>query len=749
MLQRFLNQLASFGGTAAPKVGSAAFAKEEADRLIGGGDKAGSEGKLREACELYRKAVNVSPGYAKAHLNLGIALEAMRDADGAIRSYEAALALDPENAYASYNFGKLLYTLGELPRAEELLSAALKHRPEFPEAHVVLSSVLEARGNLSAAAGALEVALKQRPDWAGALFNFGMVLKTLGRLGEAEAALSRVTTLDPKNADACYELGNLLYERGALQEAEKLLRLALEHKSESQEAHRKLFYLYDALGDDNSAATVLEAALKHWPDWDDALRHYGAALKKLQRPTEAEAVLRRAIAVSPEISATYQALGTVLMVQSRIAEALDAFGAARELDPHKFELESSELFALNFSDDISCDALFEKHRAFGIRLERAYPTRFQPFRNVRQAERRLCVGYVSGDFSFHAVSLFVIPLLERHDRNLYEIYCYSVGRPSEKDSAVRSRTDHWREAGSMSDAELAGAVNADGIDILVDLSGHSGQSRLGTFAQRPAPVQVTWLGYLNTTGTTRIQYRLSDRHADPVGFTDHLHTETLVRLPNSQWCYRPLAIVDTAEAPPFERNGYVTFGSFNQTAKLSPSVRMLWAEILKRLPDARLTIVGVPDADVGDSLVRYFENAGIASTRVSVVPRLTLEEYFRCFNGADIALDTFPYSGGTTTCDALWMGVPVLTVPGSRSVSRSTASILSTLGLSEWIASTPEDYVRLAIQLARERAVLTKLRATLRQRMRESPLMDEVRFARDIEDAYRQMWTAWCSDHHV
>jgi predicted O-linked N-acetylglucosamine transferase (SPINDLY family) len=176
---------------------------------------------------------------------------------------------------------------------------------------------------------------------------------------------------------------------------------------------------------------------------------------------------------------------------------------------------------------------------------------------------------------------------------------------------------------------------------------------------------------------------------------------------------------------------------------------MLWAEILKRLPDARLTIVGVPDADVGDSLVRYFENAGIASTRVSVVPRLTLEEYFRCFNGADIALDTFPYSGGTTTCDALWMGVPVLTVPGSRSVSRSTASILSTLGLSEWIASTPEDYVRLAIQLARARAVLTKLRATLRQRMRESPLMDEVRFARDIEDAYRQMWTAWCSDHHV
>jgi len=243
---------------------------------------------------------------------------------------------------------------------------------------------------------------------------------------------------------------------------------------------------------------------------------------------------------------------------------------------------------------------------------------------------------------------------------------------------------------------------------------------------------------------TRIQYRLCDRHADPPGMTDRFHTETLVRLPNSQWCYRPVVSIDCSEAPPFRRNGFITFGSFSNVLKLSPTVRRLWAEILTRLPDSRIVFAGVPQGPIRDGLIRDFEKAGIAAGRIATFPRVGSADYFRSFNDVDVALDTTPYSGGTTTCDALWMGVPVITVPGTRSISRSTASILATLGLSDWIAASPEDYVRLAVRCAEDRETVAGLRRTLRGRMRTSPLMDEPQFARDVEDAYRRMWRAWC-----
>jgi predicted O-linked N-acetylglucosamine transferase (SPINDLY family) len=309
---------------------------------------------------------------------------------------------------------------------------------------------------------------------------------------------------------------------------------------------------------------------------------------------------------------------------------------------------------------------------------------------------------------------------------------------------VQAHADVWRDATSMSDLGLAEAINRDGIDVLVDLAGHSGVSRLAVFAQQPAPVQVTWLGYLNTTGMTRMQYRLCDRHTDPPGMTDRFHTETLVRLPNSQWCYRPVESIACAATPPSSRNGFITFGSFNGGYKLSASVRSLWAEILTRLPDSRIVLAGVLQGPARDELISDFERAGIDAGRIVIFPRIGIAEYLRSFNDVDVALDTTPYSGGTTTCDALWMGVPVITVPGIRSVSRSAASMLATVGLSDWIAASPEDYVRLAVEHARDRAGLLELRRTLRERMRSSPLMDEPQFARDLEHAYRRMWRSWC-----
>ena len=747
-MRQLLKRLVPFGRASQAESArdlSADPAKEDADRLIAAGNRSEDEGDPRAACEHYRKAVEIAPNYAKAHVNLGIGLAATGDSDGAVQSYRAALAIDTGSAPANYNLATLLYARGELQEAANLLRRALKSKPEFPEAHVALSNVYDSQGEFAAAAASLEAALRQRPDYAGALYNYGILLKKTGRPLEAETALRRAIGIKPDYADACYELAVLLHLRGALGEAEGLFRSTLERKPDHTEAYSALFDLYNSEGDFAAAARALEGALRQRPDWTGALSNYGLMLKKLRRLTEAEAAYRRAIALDPAFVPGYRGLGGVLLAQSRIAEALEVFRAGREFDPEGFDLETAELFALNYVEGMTSDEIFARHRAFGERLEKRYPARTEPFRNDRNPERRLRVGYVSADFYRHPVALFAIPLLERHDRSVCEIYGYSTG--STQDGVTRqlqSLIDAWRDAAPMSDAELVEAIGRDEIDILVDLSGHSGIPRLGVFAQQPAPVQASWLGYLNTTGLTRIQYRLCDGYTDPQGVTDRLHTETLVRLPTSQWCYRPFVSSAPSEAPPFKRNGFVTFGSFNHTPKLSRSALRLWAEILARLPEARLVLVGLSDGHAQDSLLQYFTSAGVAASRITAVPRVELDEYFSWFNSVDIALDTMPYSGGTTTCDALWMGVPAITAPGARSVSRSSGSILSTVGLSEWIASTPEDYVRLAVELAGNEANITRLRRSLRTRMLASPLMDEPRFARDVEAAYRRMWRAWC-----
>ena len=685
---------------------------DAADRLILAGRQAEDAGNLREACERYREAVAIAPQHAPVHLHLGVVLEAAGDADGALQCYEAVLAIDRGNAYANYNLGKLLYVRREFAQAVRHLRTALERKPEFPEAQVILANLLQARGDAAGAATAFEVALRQRPEDFGTWFGYGMLLRKLGRERDAESALARAASIDPANSDA----------------------------------HAALFDLLHLRGDLAAAVLHLEAVLKQQPDWVDALHNYGTVLMRMQRLEEAEAAFRRVIDLDPHHALAYRMLGNVLHRRGRIGELLDVCGTGRACNPERFEIESFELFALNFVDTVSPEELFARHRTFGARLEKATAPRFLPFGNSRDPDRRLRIGYVSGDYSCHPVSLFMIPLIERHDRSRFQVHCYSVGAATDAITlTVKDAADVWRDARAMSESALADAVHGDGIDILVDLSGHSGTSRLGTFAHQPAPVQAAWLGYLNTTGLTRIQYRISDAICDPPGLTDRLHTEELVRLPRIQWCYRPLVTLPIARDAPLDTNPFVTFGAFTQIAKLTAPMRLLWAQILQQTPNARLVVVGVADGRARAELLEALVQDGVHPSRVVLLPFMPVQDYLRWFSNVDIALDTSPYSGGTTTCDALWMGVPVLTIPGSRSTSRSAASILTTMGLTDWIATSPEDYVGRAVQFASERETIVGLRHSLRERMQASPLMQEARFALDIERAYREMWHKWCS----
>jgi len=684
---------------------------EAADLLIAEGNRAEDSGKLQQACELYRQAVSLAPRYPKAHINLGIALEAMGDNPAAIRAYEQALATDPAHPAANYNLGKLLHAHGDRLRAESLLTRALQSRPDFPDARIVLALVHVSQGKLQHAATELEAALLQRPDDFGALFHYAATLRTLNRLDEARAVLKRALAVDRNNADAHAALSDILV----------------------------------ALGDTAGAAAELEVVLQHRPDWADALFNYGTLLRRQLRLEEAERAFRRAIAAQPGHAGAHRMLGEVLLAQSRGDEAFEVYRRARQENPLDFGLESAELFALFGSDRISDEELFARHAAFGKRLEAAHAPR-TGFRNARDPERRLRIGYLSGDFRYHVVTLFMLPVLERHDRASFEVYCYSTADSTDGYTRqIAERADVWRPMGGQSPAQIAEAITADAIDILIDLSGHSGTLQLATMAERPAPVQATWLGYLNTTGLTRIHYRITDRFADPPGATERYHTESLVRLPNGQWCYRPFLSPPVAAVPPSAKKGFATFGAFHQAPKISRAARRLWAEILGQVPDSRLLVVGVARGRAQDDLLRDLTGPRVSRERITCVPYAALGEYLRLFAEVDIALDSLPFSGGTTSCDTLWMGVPIVTMPGTRSVSRSASSVVSNVGLTDWIASSPEDYVRRAVRFAGERKLLAELRGSMRNRMAASPLMDEVRFVRDLELAYREMWRKWCA----
>ncbi len=682
--------------------------REAADALIDEGSRAENEGHRADACACYRRAVDVAPRYARAHLNLGIALEAMGDASGAIASFEAALAHDPGDPYASYNLAKLRYTAGELAEAERLLERSLKQRPDFPEALVLAGCVLAAQGRPQDALAHFDGALRTRPGDFGTLYHQAKALRSLQRLPEARAALEQALTLDPANVDA----------------------------------HAALADVLTAQGDRTGAIAALEAVLAKRPDWADALYNYGCVLRKQQRLQDAAEAFRRALTIEPRHARAYQMLGGVLLAQSLTNEALELYREARLRCPNDEGLASAELFALLCAEDIPEEERFERHVAAGRELERAHPPRVAAFRNTRDPERRLRIGYVSADLCYHVISLQMLAVLEHHDRAAFEVHCYSsTEAPDSYTQALQARADVWRAWPTLDEDAMAQAIAADGIDVLVDLAGHSSIAHLAVMAQRPAPVQATWIGYLSTTGLSRIDYRISDPVADPIGLTERYHTETIVRLPRTQWCWRPFVTPGHATHPPCVQNGYATFGSFHGAMKLAPGMRRRWAEILARVPGARFISIGVPAGRAQNELVR---DLGIPRERITLVPYVAIQDYMRWYDAVDIILDTAPYSGANTTCDALFMGVPVITAPGVRTASRSAASILSAAGLTEFICDGGDDYVKRAVQLAAEPERLVALRGALRARLKASPIMDEPGFTRDLEAAYRRMWTRWC-----
>jgi protein O-GlcNAc transferase len=567
-----------------------------------------------------------------------------------------------------------------------------------------------------------------------------------GDLPQAERLYRQVFLEDPNHADVLYYLGTVLLARGNPEEAETVLRSAIQLRPEWPEALNNLAVVLARRKLFGEAAGALRRALQVRPDWDELWRNLGNILKEwgdLDGAVEAHA---RLVELHPADPEAHNLLGTALAVEGRFDQAVRHFEEALRLEPRYAVAHSNLAFALNFDPHIDSGRLYAEH-LFWDRLHGQGLTPRPIHQNDHNPDRRLRVGYVSPDFRTHAVSYFIEPILASHDPEQVEVFAYAeLSASDETTSHVRSLVHGWRDTGRLTDADAAQQVRSDGIDILVDLAGHTARNRLGVFTHRPAPVQMTYLGYQNTTGLSTIDYRLTDSIADPSG-EPQWYAEELLRLPGAFFCFAPPKTAPSVNGLPARATGTVTFGSLHNLIKLNAEVLRLWSEILRAVPSSRLLIFRHTLRGTGTRkrILQEFQDHGISGDRIRLEHDASpYDGYLGVYGQVDILLDSFPVGGHTITCEAIWMGVPVVTLCGSRYAGRMSSSVLRHLGLDDWVASTPGQYVAAAVRAATDLDRLAALRQGLRERMRDSPLCNRVTFTRQLEDAYRRMWRRWC-----
>lgn len=665
------------------------------------------QGQQEEAAACFTEALRLRPDYTEAHYNRALVRRSQHRLDEAAASFREALRLRPGFFEAANNLGLVLLAQGELTEAEAVLRQAVALRPELALGHANLATVLRAQGRLADAVAAYRWAVQLQPGAPDLLNACGLALKDLGQLDEAAACFQQALQPWPTYAEALSNLGLTRTAQGELEEAVACFTEALQQRPDLAEIHANL----------------------------------GLALRRQGRLEEAAAALHEALRLRPDCAEAHNTLGGVLQDQGDLAAALACYREAVRLGPDFAAAQSNVLFCLNNDPAVEADALFQEHRRWGEQHDRPWP----PHANEPDPGRRLRVGYVSPDFRRHAVARFFEPILAHHDPAQVEVFCYAeVACPDATTERLRALAHGWRFTCGLSDAQVAEQVRADRIDLLIDLAGHTANNRLLVFARKPAPVQATFLGYPNTTGLRAIDYKLTDAVLDPPSDPVR-HTETLVRLPCGLGCFQPPATAPAVSPLPAQRQGCFTLGSLHGLARINEAVLDLWSQVLHALPAARLllrrdTLTGA----VRDRLLRQFAARGIAAERLELRHAVDARGHLGVYDAIDLALDVFPWSGCTTTCEALWMGVPVLTLYGNRHAARLTAAVLTAVGLTETIAATPAEFVARAAALARREDHLAELRAGLRERVRAS-LCDGRRAARQMEEAYRRLWRAWCA----
>lgn len=567
-----------------------------------------------------------------------------------------------------------------------------------------------------------------------------------GQLKSAEDLCNQVLLERPDNAAAVHLLGLVLVKAGRFDEGIRLLRRSVALAPLTAEFHSNLGSTLAQAGQPREAVAALREAIRLQPAFGPAHRNLGLALVRSDRIDEAIEAMREASMLLPRDGETLSDLVALSLQTARAKEAVEHTRKLLSLRSDDVRLHSDLLLSLHYVWGSSAKAIYEETVAWAARFARPlYPNDTAGHANDPNPDRRLRVGYVSGDLRDHPIGRFTAPVIGAHDPHQFEVVCYSDVKQHDAVTArVKESSHQWHEVAELTDEELAARIRRDAVDILVDLTGHMELQRLLVFARKPAPVQVTYIGYPNTTGLATMDCRITDIWHDSPGRGDELHTERLARLTRCCWCCPVMGDEPAvADAPPSATGKPFTFGCMNRLPKVTPPMIRLLAQILAAVPGSRLRILVDRGAD--SAIVARLVDYGIDPCAIEVAHRASRAQYLSLFAGVDIHLDTFPYNGMTTTCEALWLGVPTVTLAGDTHVQRIGLSLLSAVGAVDLVADTPDDYVRIAVHLARDGARLLELRRTLRSRTQASVLMDARGLAAAIEEVYRDLWRDWCA----
>jgi protein O-GlcNAc transferase len=659
--------------------------------------------------------------------------------------YRDVLEASPGHPDALHYLGLIEFQRGNFAAAVELIEAAAQKQPQVPEFHVNLGNALKRCERVEEAVAAYREALRLRPDFAEAAANLGLLLAHLQRGGEALGFLQNAVAGRPNLLEARLCLARLLDQQGAVEAALKHYALAVQQCPVGPDLlleaagchlkhrrHRAAVELY---------RRVLDLDPGSFAAWNDL----GAACADLGLLAESIGALRRALALQPTDPHALGNLANVLKDSARHEEAIAVYRQALALAPHDLSLRSNYLYALLYSDKVPAAALLAEHKKYGTASagdqasQSARP--LAPARD-RLPGRPLRIAYVSGDFRNHPVAFFIEGILRAHDPARVAVFAYHTASTRDAITGVlESLVPNWRDVAGLSVDEFAAQIAADEIDVLIDLAGHTGDNSQGLFARRAAPVQMNYLGYPFSTGSSAMDFRLVDDETDPPG-ADCFASERLIRLPRSYYAYTPPSDAPSVAPLPALKRGYLTFGVCSNLAKVSGLALDRWAELLRSVPRARLfwRTSAFADAKTRASLLSELSRRKVSPGRVELVPWATHDQRWKAFAGIDIALDTFPYNQATNTCEALWMGVPTLTITGETHHARMGASILRAAGLPDFVCGDVRSWIEQAVYWTSHAPELAILRAGLRDQLAGSALFDVPGLTRSIEDAFEKAW---------
>ncbi|MDR5853375.1 tetratricopeptide repeat protein [Caballeronia sp. LZ062] len=717
--------------------------------------------EVEEAQALYRIVLDASPAHADAHHNLGALALQQHDFERAIPHFEAAVGANPDQGHYWASYINALTVSGQTSAAWVALEMAQQRGMKGPAVDRLIQQLVLSGNAPTPAPAALAapapvetaVSAPEKKE-ASAMrmavppqqqINRVTTLYHQGRTAEALEIARQMTERFPNFALGWRAMGSSLHSLGRTFEAIEPFARTVELEPTDVESRKVLadcLRLHNRFAD---AEAACREVLAQAPEHAEAYRILGMTLQSMGRHEEAEACCRKTVELTRSVVA-YSTLGVMLLDQGRLKEAQIELRRALEIKPDYGIAHENILFCMSHDEDVDANALFAQHVAFGEQCEAPLRAQWKPHANSRHPERKLKVGFVSGDLFHHAISTFIEPIFEHlaHDAGLEIHVYYSHSINDDVTARLRQNAARWNPVNGLTDVQLADKIRADGIDVLIDLSGHTSRNRLLMFARKPAPIQASWMGYPGTTGLTAMDYYLADSFHVPEHHAQGQFVEKIAYLPANA-PFQPARYAPPVNGLPALHNGYLTFGSFNRINKIQPRAIALWAELLRALPDSRMLLGAMPPDSGHETLTEWFAREGIARERLDFRTRSNMPVYLQQHHHVDLCLDTFPYSGGTTTLHAMWMGVPTITLPGRLMASRGSTAALSLAGLGDFVAKDNADFVAKGLAWANDLTGLAQLRASMRERCAESPMLQPAVIAAGLSASLREMWRRWCA----